>query len=209
MRERLIIFVKAPRPGLVKTRLGLGPDGQCAAYRQLVELILEEMRGFVGVEVRFAPADAEHEIRIWVRRGWAALPQAEGDLGARMQGAFAQAFAAGGERVVIIGSDCPFMTAADIRAAWETLKGSDLVLGPAEDGGYWLIGLRKNQPELFRDMAWSSPKVFSETMARAKTLGLKTSLLRTLNDVDTQEDWERFISAATQGQIRHPARGGD
>ena len=94
-----------------------------------------------------------------------------------------------------------------MREAWNALKVADLVLGPAEDGGYWLIGLRNDQPGLFPDIPWSSKEVFSETMARAKTLGLKTVLLRTLSDVDTREDWEQFISAESRVQRPHPGRG--
>ena len=201
MSERLIIFVKAPRPGNVKTRLGLGGSAECETYERLVQAVLQEVTVFDAVEVRYAPADAEPEIRKWVRTGWTAAPQGEGDLGARMEAAFAGSFGSGATRVVIIGSDCPYLTAKDIQEAWEALNASDLVLGPAEDGGYWLVGLRENQPKLFTEMAWSSSDVFGETMRRAKALGLKTFLLRTLSDVDTREDWEKFISAEAQRRI--------
>src|SRR5262245_62441377 len=97
-----------------------------------------------GVELRFTPADAEAEIRPWLRPGWRAVPQCDGDLGVRMMNAFADAFRAGANRVVIIGSDCPYLDAGDVRIAWTQLRACDLVLGPAEDGGYWLIGLREN-----------------------------------------------------------------
>jgi rSAM/selenodomain-associated transferase 1 len=209
LSERLIIFLKAPRPGTVKTRLGLGEIAECEAYRRLVLAVLGEVAVFDAVQVRFAPDDAEPEIRHWVRAGWAVAPQGEGDLGARMQAAFAESFAVGAARVVIIGSDCPYLTAADVREAWEALKTSDLVVGPAEDGGYWLIGLRENQPGLFTNMAWSSSDVFSETMSRAKALRLKTFLLRTLRDVDTREDWEKFISSEAQRRIPRQERPAD
>jgi rSAM/selenodomain-associated transferase 1 len=171
--------------------------------------VLGEVRVFDAVQVRYAPADAESEIRKWLRPGWTVAPQAEGDLGARIQAAFAGSFDSGATRVVIIGSDCPYLTARDIREAWDALKTSDLVLGPAEDGGYWLVGLRKNHPGLFTDMTWSSSDVLGETMKRAKAFGLKTSLLRTLSDVDTREDWEKFISAEAQGRIWRQGRRGD
>lgn len=193
----------------MKTRLGLGGVTECEAYQRLVLAVLREVAVFDAVQLRFAPADAEPEIRNWVRTGWIVHPQGEGDLGARMEAAFAQSFAAGAKRVVVIGSDCPSLTAADVQEAWAALNTSDLVLGPAEDGGYWLIGLRENQPGLFTNMAWSSSDVFSETMARAKALGLKTFLLRTLSDVDTREDWEKFISAEARRRIRHQGRPGD
>jgi uncharacterized protein len=203
------MFVKAPRPGTVKTRLGLGEIAECEAYRRLVRAVVREVAVFDAAQVRFTPDDAEPEIRHWVRVGWAAAPQGEGDLGARMQTAFAESFAAGVTRVVIIGSDCPYLTAVDIRQAWEALKTSDLVVGPAKDGGYWLIGLRENQPGLFTNMAWSSKDVFCKTMARAKAMRLKTFLLRTLSDVDTRDDWQKFISAEAQRQIPRQERLGD
>ena len=208
MSERLVIFVKAPRPGNVKTRLGLGGVAECDAYQRLVLAVLGEAAVFDAVQLRFAPVDAEPEIRHWVRAGWSVAPQGEGDLGARMEAAFAGSFADGATRVVIIGSDCPYLTAKDVQEAWEALKTSDLVLGPAEDGGYWLIGLRERQPALFSNMPWSSTDVFGETIARAKALKLKTFLLRTLSDVDTREDWEKFISAEAQGRIWRRGQGG-
>ena len=201
--ERLIVFVKAPRPGSVKTRLGLGPEPECGAYKRLVEAVLSPLRAFKEVELRFTPADAEREVQPWLREGWRASVQGEGDLGERLNRAFADAFASGAKRVAIIGSDCPYLRAEDIQSAWAELESCDVVLGPAEDGGYWLIGLRENQPELFANMAWSSNQVFGETVARAKRLGLKTFLLRPLSDVDTREDWERFIASAA-GHDRPP-----
>ena len=208
--ERLIVFVKAPRPGAVKTRLGLGPEAECGAYKRLVDAVLSPLRAIRDVELRFTPADAEREVQPWLREGWRASVQGEGDLGARLNRAFADAFASGAKRVVIIGSDCPYLRAEDVRTAWAALESCNVVLGPAEDGGYWLIGLHENQPALFANMAWSSNQVFGETVAHAKKLGLKTFLLRTLSDVDTREDWERFIaSAAAQDRPPHQAPAED
>lgn len=186
----------------------MGGDAECEAYQRLVDAILQEMAEFDAVQLRFTPADGEPEIRNWVRPGWSVASQGEGDLGARMQGAFSEAFAAGVTRVVIIGSDCPYLTAEDVRQAWEALKTNDVVLGPAQDGGYWLIGLRANQPGLFTNLRWSSGEVFDETIARAKAQGLSTFVLRTLSDVDTREDWESFISAEAQGRIRRQGQRG-
>jgi len=209
LSERLIIFVKAPRPGTVKTRLGFGAAAECAAYQRLVEAVLKKVSEFHGVELRSAPSDGERDIENWLHDGWIATPQGDGDLGQRMHAAFSDGFANGAKRVVIIGSDCPYLTAEDIRAAWEALKTSDLVLVPAEDGGYWLIGLREIQSALFTNIPWSSKEVFDETIARAKALGLKTLLLRMLSDVDTREDWEKFISAEAQRRIPRPAPRAD
>ena len=198
---KLIIFLKAPRAGSVKTRLArtLGADAACAAYRELVETLLGNLAKLSEVELRFTPDDAESEIRSWLRKGWSARPQSEGDLGCRLRRAFDEAFLAGATNVVIIGSDCPEVCATDIREAWRELRAHDVVIGPAVDGGYWLIGLRQPQPQLFEGISWSSEKVLGETMQRAKAAGLRIQVLRILMDVDTEVDWRAFQSRVGGG----------
>ncbi len=194
--EKLIVFVKAPRPGLVKTRLAgaLGAAAACQAYRQLVETLLRNLASLPEVELRFTPDDAAKEIRPWVQAGWNSRPQGEGDLGRRLQAAFREAFAEGAGRVVIIGSDCPEVAATDIREAWAGLNRYDMVVGPASDGGYWLIGLRQPQPPLFEGIAWSTATVLAETLQRAKAANLRVQLLRILADVDTEKEWRQFLA---------------
>ncbi|MEW6157143.1 MAG: TIGR04282 family arsenosugar biosynthesis glycosyltransferase [Verrucomicrobiota bacterium] len=193
--DLLIVFVKAPRPGLVKTRLAreLGFDGAALAYRQLAEKVLSTIGSGMNVELRFSPDDAGIEIRPWLRPGWRATPQGAGDLGERLDRAFADAFAAGAERVLIIGSDCPEMTTADLSEAWMALRTVDLVLGPARDGGYWLIGLRGPQPGLFRNIPWSTDRVLRMTEELAQASGLELHLLRELNDIDSISDWTEWL----------------
>ena len=194
-KEQLIIFLKAPRPGTVKTRLAqtAGAEKACAIYREMVGTVLDRLRPIRDAQLCFAPDEAGPEIAPWLREDWTARPQGGGDLGARLQRAFESAFASGAERVVIVGSDCPAVKAADIRTAWKELKSHDLVVGPAVDGGYWLIGLRAPQPELFREIAWSSEQVLGQTLQRARTLGLRIQLLRILTDIDTEEDWNAHV----------------
>lgn len=196
--HQLIVFVKAPRPGFVKTRLaqGLGLDAAGQAYRQMVEAVLQRMAPLAEVELRFTPDEAEPEIRPWLRPGWTARPQGEGDLGQRMQAAFAEAFADGADRVALIGSDCPEITSGDIRQAWRELATHDLVLGPALDGGYWLIALQAPQPALFAEIAWGSERVLAETLQRAKDAHLRVQLLRILTDIDTQSQWRQWQAGA-------------
>lgn len=190
--SRLVVFLKAPRPGAVKTRLAgaLGPDAACAAYRRLVEALLANLTPLPRVELCFTPAEAAPEIQPWVRPGWLTCPQTDGDLGERLHAAFTEHFESDALHVVIIGSDCPDVTAQDIEEAWLALEGHDVVLGPALDGGYWLIGLRAPQPTLFAGIPWSTDRVFGETMCRAREAGLRVALLRELADVDTAADWE-------------------
>ena len=196
LQNQLIIFVKTPRPGAVKTRLAaeIGAAAACHAYRRLVMTVLDRMQVIPETELRFAPDDAGPEITPWLRNGWTARPQGEGDLGERMARAFEDAGADGACRVVIIGSDCPDVTAADIEQAWLALEEHDLVLGPATDGGYWLIALQQPQPSLFHDIPWSSEHVLQETLQRATAAGLRVHQLRTLSDVDTAEDWRALLA---------------
>ena len=194
-KEKLIVFVKAPREGEVKTRLAatVGTRKACAVYRELVGTVLRRIGALKAVELRFTPDDAGAEIQPWLQAGWTARPQGEGDLGVRMNLAFEDSFAEGAGRVVIIGSDCPSVASADIRTAWKELSAHDVVLGPAIDGGYWLIGLRAAQAPLFEGIAWSGDQVLGQTLQRARTLGLRIQLLRILADIDTEEDWNAYV----------------
>src|SRR5262245_17205947 len=113
--ERLIIFVKAPRRGVVKTRLAasIGPDQAVAAYEVMLGKLTSSLKDILGVELRHSPDDAGDEVRRWTHRGWTPAPQGDGDLGARLYRAFDESFARGDSRVLVIGSDCPYVTAAD------------------------------------------------------------------------------------------------
>jgi uncharacterized protein len=193
---RLIVFLKAPRPGHVKTRLGqsLGADAACAAYRTLAGALFDQLAGLNWVELCFTPDDALPAVAPWLRGDWRAAAQGRGELGTRLVRAFERHFVAGAKRVLIIGSDCPWVTKGDIRNAAAALVDADVVLGPATDGGYWLVGLNKPRPQLFAGIDWSTERVLAQTLARAEGLGLQTALLRELSDVDTEEDWRRFLS---------------
>ncbi|MFB3107603.1 MAG: TIGR04282 family arsenosugar biosynthesis glycosyltransferase, partial [Pseudomonadales bacterium] len=127
--------------------------------------------------------------------GWSLTlrKQVGDDLGERMAHAISACLEAGSS-ALIVGSDCPTITAAYIRQAAAVLDTHDLVLGPAEDGGYGLIGLRHPAPELFTGMLWSTAEVFAQTVARANCLGLSWSVLETLWDVDDEPGWQRFLA---------------
>lgn len=193
---RLIVFLKAPRPGTVKTRLAatLGTVSACAAYRYLVETLLRQLPALENVELCFTPDDASSEVKPWAQPSWRLTAQGNGDLGCRLEQAFRRSFDEGAGRVIIIGSDCPDVGERDIQAAWTALSSHDVVLGPATDGGYWLIGLRAPQPDLLANIPWSTDGVLRETLERCRAAGLKTHLLRELSDVDTEADWRRFLA---------------
>jgi rSAM/selenodomain-associated transferase 1 len=120
-------------------------------------------------------------------------PQLESDLGARMHAAIAARVAAGARRVVVIGTDCPGVTGAGVRSAFAALDDADVVLGPATDGGYYLIGMREPQAALFRDVPWSTHRTLAVTLERARAARLCVALLDTLRDIDTADDWRAYV----------------
>ena len=199
-RNRLVIFTRYPEPHTAKTRLipALGPDGaarlQGDLTRHTLAWVRELAEGFpVSVEVRFEGGDTQ-KMATAFGNGFPYRPQGPGDLGCRMELVFAEAFLEGAERIVIIGADCPEITTELIRESFERLAACDLVLGPATDGGYYLIGLRRREPRLFTDIPWGTERVFEETLRRANELSLKVSHLKTLSDVDRPQDlavWHR------------------
>ncbi len=192
--QRLIIFTRYPQPGATKTRLipALGAEGAADLQRQLTEKVVAEARqlrrgGGLDIEIRHAGGDAG-SMAVWLGNDLRYADQGPGDLGRRMATAFADGFAAGAGAMVLVGSDIPALTEAVLAAAFEALGRADLVLGPAADGGYYLVGLRLPRPELFTGVAWGSAGVCAETLERAATAGLVTVLLEELRDVDRPED---------------------
>jgi rSAM/selenodomain-associated transferase 1 len=196
----LIVFLKHPEPGAVKTRLAsaLGAETAAALYRALAEGVLEATvprSGEYETLVFFDPPEAAEAMRAWLP-GVRLRPQCVGDLGARMTAAFARAFERGARRAAIIGTDAPGVTRETVAGALAALDDADVVVGPAEDGGYYLLAFCVPHPELFEDVAWSTPAVLEETLARAATAGLRVRELPRLRDVDTLEDvraeWPRL-----------------
>ena len=191
------LFLKAPHPGNVKTRLAraIGSDQAALRYRELVTEQLKRLPAAVSVEVHFTPADARPEMRRWLGNGPKYFPQVDGDLGERLESAIEDAFARGLQTVVCIGGDCPGLGKAQIEASITALDtGADVVFGPTEDGGYYLIALRKPQPELFRNIPWSAPDTLDASLRKAQELGLKVERLEKLYDIDELKDLNRAIA---------------
>ena len=178
----------------MKTRLAaeIGPEAALRVYRRLAERAVAEAQALgpdVSVRVHFTPADAGDAVRSWLGEGPAYLPQARTpDLGERMRAAFAEAFAAGFRRVVIIGSDLPELTAGLLRRAFDLLETHAAVRGPARDGGYWLLGLREMIGAAFADVPWSTDRVLARTLEILRETGIEPALLETLGDVDRAAD---------------------
>jgi len=189
----LILFARYPLPGGAKTRLipSLGPTRAAHLQRRMTEHACTIARPtaaarHLDIEVRYAGGD-RRRMRRWLGGEVHYARQGPGDLGQRMRRAFDAAFAEGCRRVVLVGTDCPATTPQDLHRAFESLADRDVVLGPSTDGGYWLIGLRR-PAELFAGVAWSTPGVLAQTLARTRSLGQSVAVLRTLPDVDTFED---------------------
>ncbi len=191
---RLIVFLKAPRPGFVKTRLAasVGPDKACEIYRKLVSDLLSRIESLANVDLRIAPDHAANDFSAWCRPEWRVRPQGEGNLGDRLCRAFEEAFQEGAKPVVAIGSDCPDVGADEILGALDVLSQSPVTLGPAVDGGYWLVGMTEFLPSLFEGIDWSTDQVLSQTERAVAKRGLKSILLKTLEDVDDLESWNRY-----------------
>lgn len=193
--NRLIVFTRYPRPGLSKTRLipALGPEGAARIQKALTGLTLKTIlplveSGVIQARVSFDGC-SEEEMRQWLGSGFTYEQQAEGNLGYKMRMAFQRAFANEGvSRVVIVGTDIHDLTADIISVAFEALGYNDLVIGPAVDGGYYLIGMNSNHPQLFTDVDWGTNRVFEQTMFKASVEKLTTHVLQKLNDIDRPED---------------------
>lgn len=195
--DSTLLFLRAPRLGTVKTRLArdLGDEPALVAYRFLLDHLHHQLRTVPGIQLRVTPDDASLEVESWRHPEWTVAPQGPGDLGERLARAVQAHLDQGAPGVVIIGSDCPRVQPADLEEAHRQLRQHDVVLGPATDGGYWLIGVRRPAPILFEAMPWGTDAVYAETLRSAHEAGLTVATLRTLSDIDTAEDWAEWRDA--------------
>lgn len=187
--DHLLIFARQPELGRVKTRLaqGIGAEAALVVYEEL----LAHTRTVVEALSVTTTVWLSEPFRAELPDAWAGFtqhPQPPGDLGNRMQHAFEAAFAAGATRIVIVGTDCPGLTPEHVRAAFAHLATAEVVLGPATDGGYYLLGMKQVHSALFQQKAWSTDTVLAATIADAHQLGLSVQLLSPLRDVDTAAD---------------------
>lgn len=194
-RDRcLALMVRHPEPGKVKTRLAVTHGDAFAAeiYGCFVDDLLEALApGNFRLEIFFTPAEKEAEIRQRYADGLSFTPQRGQGLGQRMANIFRDCFCRGAATTVLIGSDCPDLTADVIEEAFGVLEGGrGVVIGPAFDGGYYLIGFRAAafDPAVFREMAWGEGTVFGETMDLLRNRGLSVGLAREWHDIDTAGD---------------------
>jgi rSAM/selenodomain-associated transferase 1 len=192
MSATLGLFAKWPGAGHVKTRLASATSPDWAA--DVANAFLRDaVQRFAGVDARrvlvFAPRDASDLFGTVAGSAFELRPQADGDLGQRLADFLGAALAEGADRVVVVGTDSPTLPVAFVRAALDHLRHADVVLGPATDGGYYLIGCRHRLPPLFDGIAWSTADVTAATVACAQAAGLSLALLPPWYDVDTLDDW--------------------
>ncbi len=199
-RRRLIIFTRYPEPGKTKTRLipGLGAEGAADLQRKMTEHALKTASEVEGLEleIRYA-GGGDAAMREWLGDEHRYTDQGDGDLGDRMRRALESALSEGVARAAIIGIDCPDISSGILESAFEMLTQKDLVLGPATDGGYYLIGINQSRsdetlPAIFDGIEWGTETVFERTAAIAQKLTLKLDTLVPLDDIDHPEDVARW-----------------
>lgn len=191
MHRALIIFVKYPEPGSVKSRLGvsIGKDQAAQIYSCFVKTLLSNLaEENYKTYIFFSPPEKAKEIKKWLGQEYTFVAQYGNGLGLRMYNAFDHVFGNGAEQAVIIGTDIPLIENKNIIDAFTALKEKDCVIGPAYDGGYYLLGLNSLRAELFALKEYSTDKVFENTMAKAQKLGLNVEVLDRRFDVDTIDD---------------------
>lgn len=188
--KMVCLMLKSPREGTVKTRLArdIGPQKATAIYRALVERQVAAIPTGWNASIHFAPPDAGLEMETWLKPFLSVsahfAPQCDGDLGLRLALVVRTAFQRGAKRVFLVGGDCPGIDRDYFDDADRHLNKADVVIGPAVDGGYVLLGIKAPHVGLFENIPWSTSEVLKETIAAARYQTLSIALLQTLEDVD-------------------------
>lgn len=194
LSSSLIVFTRYPQVGQTKTRLipALGATGAAQLQRQMTEYLIERLRPFcmarsLHLAVHFA-GGSQSEVRAWLGTDVALTPQCSGSLGERLIHALTQTFREGKQRAIAIGSDCPAISGRELDQSLSLLNSCDVVLGPAADGGYYLIAIKAMHRCLFEGIPWGTERVLEVTEAIALRQNLSVSLLDVLSDIDRPED---------------------
>ncbi len=192
MKEALIIFAKNPVKGKVKTRLAAttGDAQALLIYHQLLSKTYSVTKDLFPHKFVFY-SDFIDENGIWISNQYQKKLQEGNNLGDKMKNAFNCLFTEGYNKIVIIGTDCFELKPGDIDNAFSLLNNAEIVIGPAFDGGYYLLGMNKFLPDIFQNIEWSTDKVFDQTLSVCKKWNIKVLFLRQLNDIDTIEDLQK------------------
>jgi len=194
VRTAIITFVRTPELGKVKTRIAaaVGPHEALRIYKQLLlhtRHVLTEVKG--DTYIYHTGSLAGESSDLWKADVFHKRPQVEGDLGDKLQAAFAECLREY-DKVIVIGSDCASLTSSHIDRAISALDDTDAVLGPTLDGGYYLLGLRRSIPSVFENIHWSTATVLDETLAQLAATNATHTLLEKLSDIDYIEDWKQY-----------------
>jgi len=208
MEKCILLFVKYPEKGKVKTRLArdIGQDSALILYKIFVLDILEKLSACAyNLIIYYYPLKDDKSVRKWLGDGYFYAPQNGETLGERMKNAFERIFSEGFSRVVIIGSDIPDISVELMNEAFTELDKHDAVIGPSYDGGYYLIGLKKEKflPEIFKGIEWSTEKVFNDTMRIFRKNRYNVYLLPELQDIDTIDDLKAFYERNKANDFRN------
>ena len=192
----LLIFTRYPREGDVKTRLIplLGKTGACTLHQEMTMHTLNQLGSYPYLQVWY-DGHCEKSMQDWLGAEYSYKRQPAGGLGEKMLYAFRKVFAKGEDKAILVGTDCPGINISHIEKAYSKLDLADVVIGPAEDGGYYLIGMKQADSRLFSGIHWGTDQVCEATVERARLAGLDTAFLETLADVDRPEDihvWHQF-----------------
>ena len=200
-QNALIVFQKNLVLGKVKTRLAenLGDQKALDIYGHLVDATIKELWPLTGCDIFIYYSDFIEKLSRVVPLNFVGCQQKGNDLGDRMLHAFIDIFDEGYESALIIGTDCPYLKTHILIDAFESLRNHDVVLGPANDGGYYLLGMKKVFPELFCNIPWSTDTVLELSLNTIKAKKLSYELLPHLSDIDTLEDWENYTNSVKKG----------
>ncbi len=201
MIPTVALLLKAPISGYVKTRLAreIGADAARDVYERLVRHQIERIPSDWNVVVHFAPADALERMTTFLGDHPTYVPQPDGDLGDRLRHATTHHFEINPSApLLLIGGDCPYLDRRLLETCASSLVHRDVCLVPALDGGYVLVGLRSNQPAVFTDISWSTPRVYLETTRQCLAAGLTLRAIEpALEDIDHLPAWQRALASGT------------
>lgn len=194
-KNLLGFFAKFPEPGKVKTRLAkdIGPGAAAAFYRRITEYVLKRTSpldsGYLRI-VFYTPDAMRQRFEEWLRSE-VMRPQRGTDVGERMANALEEMFEMGAKKAIVVGADIPGLHRGIIDRAFGALDSADIVVGPALDGGYYLIGMKSTHPEIFLNIDWGTGEVFSKTVFNIKKMGLHYCTVESLFDVDSLDDFKK------------------
>ena len=203
--RQLGLFAKYWEPGQVKTRLAMSIGEQAASrlYREFLATTVQTFQSFPAERIlAYWPLEKRLEFKQLTGSRWNLAPQTAGDLGARMQAFLAGGLTAGREQIVLIGADSPTLSPETVQLAFESLDQHDVVIGPARDGGYYLIGCRRKIPGIFEDIHWGSADVFQQTIRKLDSSPLSYTILPEWYDVDRLDDLVTLHHELTQPALK-------